>query len=506
MEIGELFDELYLLENDSIEKRQYACHQLINGEQIVNETLFNLLKQFGKTEDKKILDAGSGYGGSIQYLISKLKNCQFTGCTLSQTQYNISKELLQHYPNSAVLFQDYSQLNTYFDVIYGIESINFSKNLYLTLSNWHSSLTDDGIVILIDDFLIKFDQVNKIEAFKNNWLLASLHTLEKFIEIAYSSGLLLADSTCLSAKYRNHFENKGRINNPSHPTLIGSNIRNRLYEDSILGYYALVFVKKSDYQNKEQQIVDAFSSIYNERGLNYLRDSSTYDVFCDVLKPEKSSKILDIGCGAGLLSQSLKGYFYNLGNYTGIDISPEAIELAKQQESSASFFCKSIHDIPFDWNNYFDYVVVLGVFERMYYKNACFLHIRRVLKDNGKCLIMVRNSESKWWQEQYPRWEPKNSKEGAYSLDDFKAMIVANLFEVERIYPDLIYFSEKTDFEKVKTLSKEIIFIIRKSNISTHSSRSFINHISYTLLKYTRKIVHLFSRIMKKLKTLIDKI
>jgi hypothetical protein len=53
MEIGELFDELYLLENDSIDERQYACHQLINGKQIVNETLYKLLKQFEKTEDKK---------------------------------------------------------------------------------------------------------------------------------------------------------------------------------------------------------------------------------------------------------------------------------------------------------------------------------------------------------------------------------------------------------------------------------------------------------------------
>lgn len=455
MEIGELFDELYLLENDSIEERQYACHQLINGKQIVNETLYKLLKQFEKTEDKKILDAGSGYGGSIHYLVSKLKNCQFTGCTLSQTQFDISKNLLQHDPNSTILFQDYNQLDTNFDVIYGIESINFSKKLYLTLSNWHSSLTEGGIVIIIDDFLIKFDQANQIEAFKKNWSLGSLHTVEKFIEIAYSCGLLLADSTCLSAKYRNHFENKGRINKPSHPTLIGSNIRNRLYGDSILGYFALVFVKKSDFQIKEQQIVDAFTSIYNEQGLSYLRDSSTYDVFCDVLEPEISSKILDIGCGAGLLSQSLRGYFYNLENYTGIDISPKAIQLAEQQGSSASFFCKSIHDIPFYWNNYFDYVVVLGVFERLLYKNACFLHIRRILKDNGKCLIMVRNSESKWWQEQYPRWEPENSREGAYSLDDFKAMIEANLFEVERVYPDLIYFSETTDFANVKKCQKK---------------------------------------------------
>jgi len=503
MDIGKLYDELYLLENDSVKDRQYVCHQLINGEQKINETLLNILKQFGMTDNKKILDAGSGYGGSILYLVHKMKDCQFVGYTLSRNQFNISKMLLQDFMNCSVYLQNYNQLNTAFDVIYAIESINHSDNLYNTLSNWNLGLNNNGIVIIIDDFLTKIEKANDIESFRKNWSFGNIYTLYQFIEIAYNSGFVLADSLCLSAKFQNHFKSKSNIKNPNHEAYIGSNIRNRLYKDSILGYNALVFVKKSDYKLHEQQIIDAFDSIYSQKGLKYLRNSFAYDVFCNVLKPKNSSKILDVACGPGLLSQALNRYCFNLENYTGIDLSPKAIELTRQKKSTAGFFCKSIHDMPFYWNNYFDYVVVLGVFERLYYRNACFLHIRRILKDNGKCLIMVRNSESKWWQEQYQKWEPENSKEGAYSVNEFKTMIEANLFEVEKIYPDLHFFPEKTDFEKVKSDSKEIIFIIRKSSVSNITQKSntskyfvrdFIKKILYGIPRILRKVVYTFFR------------
>jgi SAM-dependent methyltransferase len=99
---------------------------------------------------------------------------------------------------------------------------------------------------------------------------------------------------------------------------------------------------------------DWFNSEYYHK-LYFKRDESEAAAFIDKLiahlNPAPGCEMLDVACGKGRHSIHLakKGY-----NVTGIDLSEESIEEAKESECDSLHFY--VHDmrLPF-WINYFDY-------------------------------------------------------------------------------------------------------------------------------------------------------
>ena len=66
--------------------------------------------------------------------------------------------------------------------------------------------------------------------------------------------------------------------------------------------------------------------------------------------PSESFTLLDVGCGQGDLFHYLLEQSYS-ATYTGIDVSPEQINLAKTAYPSGTFLeqdCQSFHQTPFD--------------------------------------------------------------------------------------------------------------------------------------------------------------
>lgn len=56
------------------------------------------------------------------------------------------------------------------------------------------------------------------------------------------------------------------------------------------------------------------------------------------LRPAKT--VADLGCGYGRIA----GQFIELGyDYTGVDISPDAIEAAKKRHPTANFVCSTLN-------------------------------------------------------------------------------------------------------------------------------------------------------------------
>ena len=85
--------------------------------------------------------------------------------------------------------------------------------------------------------------------------------------------------------------------------------------------------------------------------------------------------VLDIGCGPGYLAARVKP---NEGMYTGVDISPKAIEIARKLFPSAAFH---IHDaehdaLPFP-DRSFDTIVASEVFEHLQTHELLLSEIRR---------------------------------------------------------------------------------------------------------------------------------
>lgn len=126
-------------------------------------------------------------------------------------------------------------------------------------------------------------------------------------------------------------------------------------------------------------------------------------------------KILDAGCGTGLLAKKLEKY----GNVIGVDISPEALKFAKKRGTKAVL--GSVDKLPFK-DNSFDVVTSMDViYHKQVDDNKALLEFYRVLKPGG--ILILRVPANKWLRtnhdkhvhtrERYSRSELKNKLEKA---------------------------------------------------------------------------------------------
>lgn len=100
----------------------------------------------------------------------------------------------------------------------------------------------------------------------------------------------------------------------------------------------------------------------------------------------KSPRILDLGCGDGVLSYLLwkKG-----ARVVGIDVADEAISYAFNRLGylkGIEFVLGSAYDMPFT-DESFDYVVSSDVIEHLEFPDKMISEIKRVLKENGMAVI-----------------------------------------------------------------------------------------------------------------------
>lgn len=84
--------------------------------------------------------------------------------------------------------------------------------------------------------------------------------------------------------------------------------------------------------------------------------------------------VLDLGCGDGMLLDSLK---LRRNNVEGIDISQEAVKKCKVKGHKAELFDFSDGKLPYA-DNHFDYVVVLDVLEHLYDPDTLLAEAKRV--------------------------------------------------------------------------------------------------------------------------------
>ena len=109
----------------------------------------------------------------------------------------------------------------------------------------------------------------------------------------------------------------------------------------------------------------------------------------NLVKGEKDSNILDIGCGTGYGSDLLAKSF---GGVYGVDISQDAIDYAKKnwQRENIMFSIGSGTEIPFKQNT-FDITVAFEVFEHIKDWSKFLSELKRVTKRNGMIYISTPN-------------------------------------------------------------------------------------------------------------------
>ena len=116
---------------------------------------------------------------------------------------------------------------------------------------------------------------------------------------------------------------------------------------------------------------DSHSSFWNEiRGRKVL----------EMLKPEASDSILEIGCNTGWLVRKLMDYSKDV---VGIDVNSAGIEIANMQ----NLMCMDAANMGFS-DKSFDKIVCLHTIEHVQEINQMFEEMSRVLKPSGIILLI----------------------------------------------------------------------------------------------------------------------
>ena len=110
----------------------------------------------------------------------------------------------------------------------------------------------------------------------------------------------------------------------------------------------------------------------------------------------KGKDILDVGCGGGILSESMTNMG---GNVTGIDASEKAIAVAKIQskktKSLTKYFCKSSFDLTEEKDNSYDIVTCMEMLEHVPDPSIEIKNCTDLLKPGGVVFFSTINRNVK---------------------------------------------------------------------------------------------------------------
>ncbi len=118
----------------------------------------------------------------------------------------------------------------------------------------------------------------------------------------------------------------------------------------------------------KEYLVDFYSSrlgLFGQRpeALRWSKrgQKARYAWITEVMDPEANASVLDYGCGFGDLFTYLKKNSHSV-RYTGMDINPKLIEIARMSHPETPFCVFDIEEEPLDKGMRFDHVVLCGVF------------------------------------------------------------------------------------------------------------------------------------------------
>ena len=139
---------------------------------------------------------------------------------------------------------------------------------------------------------------------------------------------------------------------------------NQIKLDSLVAKFRNRFNRKDLYGNvayrdeKTRQYQGYARSLYPNRHLNEIYHREDVALIDQELPEIEGKPVLDIGCGIGRISRHLAG---RGAIVQGIDFSPRAIEIARQNspESNPTFRVCSVREL--DAEHAFDVVIIFGV-------------------------------------------------------------------------------------------------------------------------------------------------
>lgn len=158
-------------------------------------------------------------------------------------------------------------------------------------------------------------------------------------------------------------------------------------------------LKEKEYFHKlfsNRTNIDYWESVYNRQdflGVCYRRRMFQALSWLDNSNLSKNSKILDVGCGAGMMVKEIANKGYEI---LGMDYSYNMIRKAKDicnAKVDINFLQGDIESLPFE-NSVFDIVLCLGVITYLKSEEKALLEMSRVLKPGGTMILSILNKFS----------------------------------------------------------------------------------------------------------------
>lgn len=117
------------------------------------------------------------------------------------------------------------------------------------------------------------------------------------------------------------------------------------------------------------------------------------------LNPRRGERVLEVGCGAGLLLRDIGLALGPHGLAAGVDVSPDQIAAATRECAGVPAVKPMVCDIrALDYpDGVFDAAVAVQVVEYIDDPEGALAELRRVLKPGGRFLCLATNWDSAFW-------------------------------------------------------------------------------------------------------------
>jgi ubiquinone/menaquinone biosynthesis C-methylase UbiE len=119
-------------------------------------------------------------------------------------------------------------------------------------------------------------------------------------------------------------------------------------------------------------------------------DNRRVDLALRLLTPGR--RLLDVGCGAGLLAGQARDRFAEVH---GVDIAESAVTLAREQGVAAAVVNLNEQRLPYE-DGFFDAVTALSSLQYVEDVDATLAECARVLRSGGRLLVGVPNMRALW--------------------------------------------------------------------------------------------------------------
>ncbi|HNW90469.1 MAG TPA: class I SAM-dependent methyltransferase [Bacteroidales bacterium] len=134
--------------------------------------------------------------------------------------------------------------------------------------------------------------------------------------------------------------------------------------------------------HKMTQLYSTLARVYHEMYQHVFDYDKEYSFYDAILKSNGCKKILEVGCGSGMLA---KRFMKNGYDYLGLDLFSEMLDIARAEVKSEAFIQCDMRKLPFDRE--FDSVLITGRSLAYVTDNKgiidTFTGVHRSLKDKG---------------------------------------------------------------------------------------------------------------------------